>query len=67
MIVGGGHTLPIEVGGLVELLCPFDGTVRLGMILVCNQALLFFIVVYEVSEGRKYWIRSQNILRLRTI
>jgi len=67
VIVDGGRTLPIEVGDLVEFMCPFDGKERLGMILVCNQAMLFYIVVYDVSEGRKYWIRSQNILRLRTI
>jgi|ETNvirenome_2_30_1030614.scaffolds.fasta_scaffold235882_1 hypothetical protein len=67
VIVDGGHTLPIKIGDLIDFRCPYTGTIRLGMILTCNQALLFYIVVYDVSEGRKYWIRSQNILRLRTI
>ena len=67
VIVAGGRMLPIKIGDLIDFRCPFTGVVRLGMILSCDQALLFYIVVYDVSEGRKYWIRSQNILRLRTI
>ncbi len=67
VIVAGGRTLPIKIGDLIDFRCPYTGRIRLGMILTCNQALLFYIVVYDVSEGRKYWIRSQNILRLRTI
>jgi hypothetical protein len=59
--------LPVKKGDLVTYLNPFTGQESLGMILCCNQALMFYVVVYDVEEGRKNWIRSQSILRLETI
>ena len=67
MIVAGGHIIPLKIGDLIEYRSPKTGLVCLGMILLCNEALLFYISVYDVKEGRPVWIRSQNVLRLKTI
>ncbi len=65
VIAAGGHILPLKRGDLVEYRCPMTGFLRLGMILVCNQALMFYISVFDVEKGEKIWIRSQNIIRLK--
>lgn len=65
VIVDGGHTLPLRKGDLVEYLCPNTGVVSLGVILVCNQAMLFYITIHDVKKGKEVWIKSQNILRLK--
>ena len=65
--VAGGHTLPIKSGDIVEYRCPLTGLISLGMVLTCNQALMFYISVYDIKEGKKTWIRAHNILRLKTI
>ena len=65
VIAAGGHILPLKEGDLVEYRCPMTGLSRLGMILVCNQARMFYITVFDVEKGKKIWIRSQNIVRLK--
>ena len=65
VIAAGGLTLPLKEGDLVEYRCPMTGLLRLGMILVCNQALMFYITIFDVEKGKKIWIRSQNIVRLK--
>jgi hypothetical protein len=67
VIVDGGRTLPLKKGDLIEYRCPLTGYLCLGMILVCNEALMFYTSVYDIKKGRVVWIRSTNILRLRTI
>jgi hypothetical protein len=66
VIVDGGHMLPLKKGDIVEYRCLSTGSICLGMILVCNQAMMFYISVYDIEKGRVVWIRSTNILRLRT-
>jgi hypothetical protein len=65
VIVAGGRTLPLKKGDLIEYRCPMTGMLRLGMILVCNQALLFYITVFDIEKGKEVWIRSQNIIALK--
>ena len=65
VIAAGGLTLPLKEGDLVEYRCPMTGLLRLGMILVCNQALMFYITIFDVEKGKKIWIRSQNIIRIK--
>ena len=61
------NVLPLKVGDIVTYISPFSGKDTLGMILCCNQALMFYIVIYNVEEGQKNWVRSHNIIRLETI
>ena len=67
VIVDGGRTLPLTKGDLIEYRCPLTGIISLGMVLVCDQALLFYISIYDIEKGKKVWIRSQNVIRLKTI
>jgi hypothetical protein len=67
VIVDGGRMLPLKKGDLVEYRCPFTGDICLGMILVCNEALMFYASVYDIEKGKVIWIRSTNILKLKTI
>jgi hypothetical protein len=66
VIVDGGIIIPIKKGDIVEFRCPVTGMISLGMILVCNQALMFHISVHDIKRGKTIWIRSYNILKLKT-
>ena len=59
----GVVSLLIDAGDIVEFRTLDTGELSLGMIMVCNLQMLFYIKVYNIKQEKINWITLQQVIR----
>jgi hypothetical protein len=59
----GVANLLIDAGDIIEFRTLDTGELSIGMVMVCNPQMLFYIKVYNIKQEKTNWITLQQIIR----